>query len=209
MKYLEVCFSVLWTPEGPGAIANLALIAWFNSNVDFKYLGLTLRDWLQMAIIKKQQHTGEQLNVFMATVGEVLSGGMRLATGGDEFIGMDYLVMAHRDVRHGDQIMLPECSIPVVLRSPMPSSAPKNSDTGYHVAGGVHRSNAEISWGGMPYLNSGTPLNVYPGWGIMPLNSRSFQFPQPEQQLSAPDQPTQRSATSGWRWAKPNPKHST
>ena len=70
-------FSVLWTREGRGVIANLALIAWLDSNVDFRYLSPTLAEWSQKAIIKKQQHTGEQLDVFAAMIVEVLGGGMR------------------------------------------------------------------------------------------------------------------------------------
>ncbi|KAH8769701.1 hypothetical protein BGZ57DRAFT_442839 [Hyaloscypha finlandica] len=42
------CFSALWTPEERGAVHNLALIEWIDSNARFKIGEFTLREWSQL-----------------------------------------------------------------------------------------------------------------------------------------------------------------
>jgi hypothetical protein len=106
---LRSCFSALWTPEERGAVHNLALIVWIDSNACFKIGEFTLREWSQLRTpgINKASgeewmgksfvdksirtdtstigqragtcHTAEQMDAFMDVLEEVLGSGMRLA----------------------------------------------------------------------------------------------------------------------------------
>lgn len=103
------CFSALWTPEERGAVRNLALIEWIDSNAWFKIGEFTLREWSQLRTpgINKASgedwmgksfvdksirtdtsnigqraencHTAEQMDAFIDVLEEVLGSGMRLA----------------------------------------------------------------------------------------------------------------------------------
>ena len=104
-----LCFSKLWTPEGRGAMHNLALIEWIDKNAWLPYMDWTLREWSQMKArsasrpqspggswkflkpgqsrsqsqrnVEKQntENTIEQLNAFIDTLERVLKSGMRLS----------------------------------------------------------------------------------------------------------------------------------
>jgi hypothetical protein len=129
------CFSMLWTPQGRGAIPNLGLIEWLDSNFDFEFLNCTLQEWSQMFADDDCQPTPEQLSVFIATIDRVLSSEMKIAT--IRSLDAESLVMVHPKVQMGDRIYaLSSCSIPVALR-PAEASA-GNEYPSYHVIGGVY-----------------------------------------------------------------------
>jgi hypothetical protein len=54
------CFSALWTPEERGAVHNLALIDWIDSNACFKIGEFTLREWSQLRTPGINKASGEE-----------------------------------------------------------------------------------------------------------------------------------------------------
>ncbi|KAH7327498.1 heterokaryon incompatibility protein-domain-containing protein [Rhexocercosporidium sp. MPI-PUGE-AT-0058] len=114
------CFASLWIPTGRGAIHNLALIDWIDSNAEFRVQDFTLREW---SMLKSGYDTQTYKNdlypdktlleVFIATLEKVLGSGMKLAA----LDGSQMLAMVHPDARVGDKLYaLKGCTIPVTLR---------------------------------------------------------------------------------------------
>ena len=114
------CFASLWTPWGRGAIHNIALINWIDSNAEFKLKDFTLREWSMLkseydaTTFHNYAYPDENLlEEFIATLEKVLGSGMKLAA----LDGSQILGLVHPDARVGDQLYaLKGCTIPVTLR---------------------------------------------------------------------------------------------
>ncbi|KAL5328088.1 hypothetical protein ACEPPN_005796 [Leptodophora sp. 'Broadleaf-Isolate-01'] len=114
------CFASLWTPIGRGAIHNIALINWIDSNAEFKIQDFTLREWSMLkseydaTTFDTYSYPDEGLlEVFIATLEKVLGSGMKLAA----LDGSQILGMVHPDARVGDKLYaLKGCTVPVALR---------------------------------------------------------------------------------------------
>jgi hypothetical protein len=115
------CLSVLWMPEGRGAVSSLAMIEWLDRNFSFRCIGWTLQEWSRGFVVGPNIHTPEQLNNFVSTIHKVLSNGMRLAV--IEVLhgmnpGSTGLAMVGSEVQTRDRIYwLPACSKPVTLQA--------------------------------------------------------------------------------------------
>lgn len=103
------CFASFWTSTGRGAIHNIALIDWIDSNAEFKLQDFTLREWsmLKSGCDSLNYHTylysnENLLGLFIATLERVLASGMKLAA----LDGSQILEMVHPDARVGDKCML-------------------------------------------------------------------------------------------------------
>lgn len=108
------CLSTLWTPEGRGAIHNLALIEWIDANAWFKVGKWTLREWSQLELGKiSTTHKIAELELYLQTLERVLGSGMRLMVLENGKIGT-----AHPSVDISDSIYwIRGCSKPVALRA--------------------------------------------------------------------------------------------
>lgn len=107
------CLSTLWTPEGRGAVHNLALIEWIDTNAWFKVGKWTLREWSQLRLEgSSSTHTTAELELYLQTIERVLGSGMRLMVLENGQIGT-----AHPSVAVSDAIYwIRGCSKPVALR---------------------------------------------------------------------------------------------
>lgn len=133
------CFSTLWTPEGRGAIHNLALIEWIDRNAWFKVGRWTLREWSQLELavplssrsfISSSAHSMSELELYLQTLERVLGSGMRLIVLENEKVGI-----AHPSVDVSDYIYwVRGCSQPVALASEKLS----DGSVVYRVKGAVH-----------------------------------------------------------------------
>jgi hypothetical protein len=166
------CFSKLWTPEGRGAMHNLALIDWFDKNAWLQYMDWTLREWSQMrgrsssrppspggswrflkpgqnrsqiTVEKEKTHnTIEQLNTFIDTLERVLKSGMRLSV----MRGLDptgeYIGMVPPRTRPLDQVWhIQGCSVPMVMRE----FGGNSGELSYEVIGAVHLHDRKKTFG--------------------------------------------------------------
>lgn len=167
-----LCFSKLWTPEGCGAMHNLALIDWFDKNAWLQYMDWTLREWSQMkgrsssrppspggswrflkprhnrsqiTVEKEKTHsTIEQLNTFIDTLERVLKSGMRLSV----MRGLDptgeYIGMVPPRTRPLDQVWhIQGCSVPMVMRE----FGGNRGELSYEVIGAVHLHDRKKTFG--------------------------------------------------------------
>jgi hypothetical protein len=126
------CLSVLWMPEGRGAVSSLAMIEWLDRNFSFRYIRWTLQEWSRGFVVRPNGHTPEQLNKFISTIHKVLSNGMRLAVVEVLHSNTTRLAMVGSEVQTGDRIYwLPACSKPVTLQANKAST----SDSSYRVTG--------------------------------------------------------------------------
>ncbi|PVH79280.1 carbohydrate-binding module family 48 protein [Cadophora sp. DSE1049] len=114
------CFASLWMPIGRGAIHNIALINWIDSNAEFKLKDFTLREWSMLkseydaTTFHNYAYPDEGLlEEFITTLEKVLGSGMKLAA----LDGSQILGLVHPDARVGDKLYaLKGCTIPVTLR---------------------------------------------------------------------------------------------
>ena len=159
----QSCLSVIWMPEGRGAVSSLAMIEWLDRNFSFRYIRWTLQEWSRGFVVRPNGHTPEQLNNFVSTIHKVLSNGMRLAVI-EVLHGMDPgsagLVMVSSEVQTGYRIYwLPACSKPVTLQANK-----STSDSSYRITGVAYLSDEEDFRGPrmnpmtQGYIDSGGPL---------------------------------------------------
>jgi hypothetical protein len=113
------CFSTLWTPEGRGAIHNLALIEWIDTNAWFKVGKWTLREGSQLESSAplsslsfiSSTHSTAELELYLQILERVLGSGMRLMVPENGKVGI-----GHPSVNIADSIYwIRGCSQPVAL----------------------------------------------------------------------------------------------
>lgn len=168
-----LCFSKLWTPEGRGAMHNLALIEWIDKNAWLQYMDWTLREWSQMKARlssrpqspggswrflkpgptrsqrmvekKKTENTIEQLNAFIDALERVLKSGMRLSViRGSDPSGEEYVGMVPPRARPLDQVWhIQGCSVPIVMRE----FGGNSGELSYEVIGAVYLHDAKKMFG--------------------------------------------------------------
>jgi hypothetical protein len=138
------CFSMLWCPEGRGAIQNLGLIDWIDRNAWFQFVKWTLREWSQVqapwysianlpnwkgritGVVNEaptEQHTNQQrvhttqdLDSFIQVLDKVLRSGQRLACI-RSFAWNNYPCMVPSNAKISDVVYyLWGCRYPVLLR---------------------------------------------------------------------------------------------
>ncbi|KAE9381310.1 hypothetical protein N431DRAFT_298421, partial [Stipitochalara longipes BDJ] len=152
------CFAKLWTPEGRGAVQNLALIAWLDRNARFQakvrvfaMLGAD-RATFEKATTTAADAEGEtavhNFDEFIETLERVLGSGMRLGVIGEghsdqpvlEDSDRERLVLAPPGTMETDQIwFIRGCSVPIVLRE----VRDEKDETKYKVIGGVYLNDYE------------------------------------------------------------------
>lgn len=154
----SLCFSKLWTPEGRGAMHNLALIDWVDKNAWFQFLGISLRKWSQMerrrtprpsspgrnwkflkpnqTKLKRPEEITNELNAFINAVEENLKTGMHLSViRGLSPQSGEYIGLAPPNTRPLDQVWyIQGCSQPLVLRE----YGGSGGDVWYEVIGPLH-----------------------------------------------------------------------
>ena len=168
-----LCFSKLWTPEGRGAMHNLALIEWIDKNAWLQYMDWTLREWSQMkgrlstrpqspggswrflkpGPIRTQRMVGkeksenatEQLIAFIDALERVLKSGMRLSViRGSDPSGEEFVGMVPPRARPLDQVWhIRGCSVPIVMRE----FGGNSGELSYEVIGAVHLHDAKKMFG--------------------------------------------------------------